>query len=121
MDNYKEYLEERLLGMYNLLESSNSVVLEAHKEKTVDKEKGEKALKSFISFAKKHDPEEGEKLEKEPSRAKQAIKKDWKIYKEWRDKHAALNEVLILFLFGLAGVGIQEINRRQARKKEAKK
>ena len=33
MENYKEYLEERLLGMYNLLESSNSVVLEAHKEK----------------------------------------------------------------------------------------
>ena len=39
MDNYKEYLEERLLGMYNLLESSNSVVLEAEKGK-VDKEKG---------------------------------------------------------------------------------
>lgn len=113
--DYEKYLEERMNGMYSILESTDSVILEAKKE--VNKEKGEKAQRSFIAYAKKHDPEKGEQLEKEPSRVKQAIKSEWAIYKKWRDEHAALNEILVLFLFGLAGVGIQEINRRQARKR----
>lgn len=113
--DYEKYLEDRVNGMYSILESSNSVILEAKKE--VNKEKGEKAQRSFIAFAKKHDPEKGEQLEKEPSKVKQAIKQDWEIYKKWRNEHAALNEILVLFLFGIGGVAIQEINRRQARKR----
>jgi hypothetical protein len=113
--DYEKYLEDRVNGMYSILESTNSVVMEAKKE--VNREKGEKAQRSFIAFAKKHDPEKGEQLEKEPSKVKQAIKGDWEVYKKWRNEHAALNEILVLFLFGIAGVGIQEINRRQARKR----
>lgn len=115
MENYNEYIEERLLGMYELLES-NEIVLEATKGK-VDKEKGEKALNNFVNYVKEHDPEEGAKMEKDPSRAKSAIKREYEVYRKWRDEHAALNEILVLFLFGLVGVGVQEINRRQGRKK----
>jgi hypothetical protein len=49
MDNYNEYIEERLYGMYNLLESSNSIALEGFKKKTpaesVHKHKG-----AFINY-----------------------------------------------------------------------
>lgn len=110
--DYEKYLEDRVNGMYSILESSNSVVMEAKKEANI-----EKAQKSFIAFAKKHDPEKGEQLEKEPSKVKQAIKQDWEIYKKWRKEHSALNEVLILFLFGPAGVAGQEVIRRRAKKK----
>lgn len=110
--DYEKYLEDRVIGMYSILESSNSVVMEA-----ANREKGEKAQKSFIAFAKKHDPEKGEQLEKEPSKVKQAVKQDWEVYKKWRKEHSALNEVLILFLFGPAGVAVQEVIRRRAKKK----
>ena len=116
---FEEYFGDRLIGMYSLIESSNSICLEGFKDKKkkVSKEEGEKARRSFINFAKKKDPKKGAELEKEPSRAKQAIKQDWEVYREWRDAHPAMNEVLVLFLFGLVGVGMQEVNRRQARKK----
>ena len=113
--DYEKYLEDRVNGMYSILESSNSVVMEAKKE--ANREKGEKAQKSFIAFAKKHDPEKGEQLEKEPSKVNQAVKQEWQIYKKWRKEHSALNEVLILFLFGLVGVAGQEVIRRRAKKK----
>ena len=49
MNNYNEYIEERLYGMYNLIESSNSIVLEGFKKKTpaesVQKHKG-----AFINY-----------------------------------------------------------------------
>lgn len=118
--DYENYYAERLIGMYSLLEASDSVCLEGFKDskkKKVSKEEGERARNSFIKFAKKHDPEKGAKLEKEPSLAKQAVKQEWDVYKEWRKEHAALNEILILFLFGLIGVAGQEIVRRKARKK----
>ena len=113
--DYKEYLEERVAGLYLTLESSNSIILEARKE--ANKEKGEKAKRSFISFAKKHDPEKGEQLEKEPGVIKQAIKQDWEIYKKWRKDHPALNELLILALFGAGGTLIQQVVRSKAKKK----
>ena len=117
--DFDKIVEERLISMYTMMESSDSIVLEA--QKAANKEKGEKARNSFIKYVKKHDPEKGAELEKEPSKVKQAIKSDYALYKKWRDEHAALNEILVLFLFGVPGVGLQEINRRQARKKEAKK
>ena len=113
--DYEKYLEDRVMGMYSILESSNSVIMEAKKE--VNREKGEKAQRSFIEFAKKHDPEKGKQLEKEPSKVKQAIKSDWAVYKKWRKEHSALNEVLILFTFGITGVAGQEVIRRRANKK----
>jgi hypothetical protein len=117
--DFDKIVEERLISMYTIMEASDSVVLEA--QKAANKERGEKARKSFINYVKKHDPEKGAELEKEPSKVKQAIKSDYALYKKWRDEHSALNEILVLFLFGVPGVGLQEINRRQARKKEAKK
>ena len=117
--DFDKIVEERLISMYTIMESSDSVVLEA--QKAANKEKGEKARNSFINYVKKHDPEKGAEFEKNPSKVKQAIKSDYALYKKWRDEHAALNEILILFIFGVPGVALQEINRRQARKKEAKK
>lgn len=46
MDNYNEYLEERLLGMYT---NYNSIVLEEFKKKT-DREKINKSKKEFINY-----------------------------------------------------------------------
>ena len=115
--DYDKIVEERLIGMYSLLESSDNIVVEEFKKKKKpSKEEGEKARKSFINFVKKHDKEKGEQLEKEPGRVKQAIKQEWDLYKEWRKTHAILNEVLILFLFGLVGIAGQEVVRRRARK-----
>lgn len=113
--DYEKYLEDRVNGMYSILESTNSVIMEAKKE--ANREKGEKAQKSFIAFAKKHDPEKGEQLEKEPGAIKKAVKQEWDVYKKWRKEHSALNEVLILFLFGVIGVAGQEVIRRHAKKK----
>lgn len=113
--DYEKMIEDRLAGMYSLLETSNSVILEAKKE--ANKEQGEKAKKSFIAFAKKHDPEKGEQLEKEPSAVKQAVKQEWDVYKKWRKEHAVLNEILILFLFGVIGVAGQQVVRHSAKKK----
>lgn len=87
MNNYEEYLNERMEGMYSIFESS--VVIEA-----ANKGKKEEAENSLIKSVKKSDPEKAKKYEKDRKKIKED--KNSKAIINWILKHPNLAR----FIFG---------------------
>lgn len=82
---YKNIVEERLEGLSSLIESSNSVILEAHKENNKEAN-AKKAGKSFLNFLKKNHPDKYNQAKENPNVLKKFIAE----YREWIKKHPHL-------------------------------
>lgn len=84
--DYKKYLEDRLGGMYSIIESSNSVLLEDYKKVKNDKLK--KAVSQFYEFLKNKHPKKAKECEKNPNKLVEMIKNKSKEFNEFTDKHS---------------------------------
>lgn len=91
--DYKEFLNERKAGMRATIESMESPCLEAFKRR--QREEGEKAKRSFLSFLRKSKPEVAEECEKKPSKLMALIKRRDEAYKAWAEKHPKMAEILL--------------------------
>ena len=91
--DYKEFLTERKAGMRATIESMESPCLEAFKRR--QREEGEKAKRSFLSFLRKRKPEVAEECEKKPSKLMALIKRRDEAYKDWAEKHPKMAEILL--------------------------
>ena len=85
--DFRDIVNNRIEGMYSLIESSNSVILEDFKNsrKNALKE-GKKAFGSFFNFVKKKDPNKV----KQPNKLVDMIKRKSKEYQEWPKEHPKL-------------------------------
>lgn len=93
--DFKENVYDRLEGMYILVESSNSIVLEDFKKNRKETLKeGEKAFGSFFNFVKKNDPEKV----KEPNKIIDMIKRKSEEFKEWSKAHPKLSMCLLAII-----------------------
>lgn len=97
--DYKEFLNERKAGMMVTIESMESPCLEAFKRR--QREEGEKAKRSFLSFLRKRKPEVAEECEKKPNKLIELIKRKTEEYKAWAEEHPKMAAVLL----GLAIAG----------------
>ena len=92
--DYKDFLEERMIGMYAVIENTECVAMEAFRRK--QREEGEAAKRSFLSFLRKKKPEVAEECEKKPNKLIELIKRKTEDYKEWAKEHPKLALVLQL-------------------------
>ena len=84
---FRDIVTDRLEGMYSLIESSNSVILEDFKNSRKDTLKeGEKAFGSFFNFVKKKDPNKV----KQPNKLVAMIKRKSEEFQEWAKEHPKL-------------------------------
>lgn len=89
MEEYKKYVNDRINGMYNVLESS--VIYESLTDKN-----RESAKHSFLNYLKKKDPEKAKKYEKDPKQMKKDADKNSKVIINWILDHP----VAARFIFG---------------------
>lgn len=101
--DYKEFLNERKAGMIVTIESMESPCLEAFKRR--QREEGEKAKRSFLSFLRKRKPEVAEECEKKPNKLIELIKRKTDEYKEWAEAHPKMAKVLAAFAIAMAAQG----------------
>ena len=105
MDNYNEYIEERLLGMYSLIESSNNVLLEGIMKKKTSEEMVQKNKRAFMNYLvmKYRDPNiKREFKEAETDKEKQAIINKYQgDFNEWAKRQKGLLASLKISLVGL--------------------
>ena len=105
---FKDIVNERLEGMYSLIESSNSVILEEYKKKSNMEVK--KGLQSFFNFLKKEHPKKAEECEKNPKNLVKMITNKSREFEEWLDKHPVFTTVFATVtagaLLGLAGAAL---------------
>lgn len=83
--DYKKYLEDRLGGMYSIIESNNSVLLEDYKK--VKNNKLKKAVSQFYKFLKDKHPKKAKECEKDPNKLVKMIKNKSKEFDEFTDKN----------------------------------
>lgn len=76
MKEYENYINDRINGLYSILESS--VVYEGYSEKNK-----EAAKRSFLSYLKKKDPKKAEKYKKDPKQIKKEKDKNSKAIINW--------------------------------------
>ena len=76
MKDYEEFLNDRIDGMYSILESS--AIYEAANSK-----RKEVAKRSYLRYLKKTDPKRAEKYEKDPSQMKKDANKNDKALVRW--------------------------------------
>ena len=110
--DYKEFLNERKAGMMATIESMESPCLEAFKRR--QREEGEKAKRSFLSFLRKRNPEAAEECEKKPSKLAALIKRRDEAYKAWAEKHPKMAEILL----GMAIAGGYNANAQEYRQQQ---
>ena len=110
--DYKEFLNERKAGMRATIESMESPCLEAFKRR--QREEGEKAKRSFLSFLRKRKPEVAEECEKKPSKLAALIKRRDEAYKAWAEKHPKMAEILL----GMAIAGGYNANAQAYRQQQ---
>ena len=91
--DYKEFLNERKAGMMATVESMESPCLEAFKRR--QREEGEKAKRSFLSFLRKRKPEVAEECEKKPNKIMEIAKRKTEEYKAWAEEHPKLASLLL--------------------------
>lgn len=101
MDNYKEYLEERLVGMY---EATNSVILEEFKKNRKESQRVE-LRNDFIMYLEAKYPNDNirEKIKNFKTHEEQEAfaKKYVKDYEEWSKATKKLNGILIIDLLAI--------------------
>ena len=89
LKDYKEYINDRINGMYSVLESS--VIFEASNNK-----RKEDAKRSYLNHLKKTDPERAKKYEKDPKQIKKDANKNDKALINWVLAHPTAAR----FIFG---------------------
>ena len=82
---YKNYIDQRLEGMYAIIENCNSVVLEEYKKQKNNNVK--KALSSFYNFLKNEHPKKADECKKDPNKLAALIKNKSTEFNEFVDKH----------------------------------
>lgn len=76
----KDYINDRLNGMYTILELSTIYEAAANKQK-------ESAERSYLKYLKKKDPERAKKYEKDPKQMKKDADKNNKVIINWVIAH----------------------------------
>ena len=101
MDNYKEYLEERMEGMYT---AYNSVILEEYKDKKekMDKSKMKFAFINYLAFKYEDKNIKYEFKNAKTDEEKEAlVKKYSKDFDEWSKRQKGIVKILIADLVGI--------------------
>jgi hypothetical protein len=89
LKDYEEFINDRINGMYNILESSTIYEAANNKRK-------EDAKRSYLNYLKKTDPKRAKKYEKDPSQMKKDANKNDKALINWVLAHP----VAARFIFG---------------------
>ena len=109
MENYNEYLEERLYGMYTIIENSNSPLLEGFKKNKLseeDKKHAKLCKEGFLNYLEYKYNDEDVRYEiksaKTNAEREKIAKKYAKDFEDWK-KH---NNTINLSFIGMMGSGI---------------
>ena len=108
MENYNEYLEERLIGMQNLIESSNNPLLEGFKKNKLseeDKKHAKLCKEGFLNYLEYKYNDEDIRYEiksaKSHKEREKIAKKYAKDFEDWKKKNKTINLSFIGMIFSV--------------------
>jgi hypothetical protein len=111
MENYNEYLEERLIGMQNLIESSNNPLLEGFKKNKLseeDKKHAKLCKDAFLNYLEYKYNDEDVRYEIKSAKSnkdrEKVAKKYAKDFEDWKKHNNKINLSFIGMMFS-AGAG----------------